>query len=208
MKSYRQTLRAYRDLYYEKHIDLYASVTGALLMGVFHLITTLLHFSWLTLNYSLYSFVLMFVRILLFYLDKSQNKKKLYLAGSLSLCVLLVPMTVSMVKTILEKDAPVYFFFWTIYLYATYGTVKFIMAVKTRHKARKSGDVLSDVKSMLSLVTACYTIQMMEFALIATFDSAKSNSMQVMQFMTHGAVIIFTVIVIFLLFAKYRRSDR
>lgn len=136
------------------------------------------------------------IRLLLTYMDTKLVKRRLFLVGAVSLAVLVIPMTVAMVKTIREKDAPVYFFFWMIYLYATYGTVKFIMAIRTRHKARKNGDVCNGVLSWITLVSALYTMQMMEFALIATFDTSRSRSMMIMQYLTHGAILIFTLFII------------
>ena len=64
----------------------------------------------------------------------------------------------------------------------------------------------TETQSWKSLVTACYTIQMMEFALIATFDEGKSSSMVLMQYLTHGAILIFTVYVIILMIIKYLRT--
>lgn len=198
-----KTVESIKAIYREKNISFYASIAGPLIMGTVHLISTLKQFSWLTFNYCLFSYLLVFIKVLLSFLDRGDNKKRLYLAGALSLCVLAVPMTVAMVKTIMEKDAPVYFFYWMIYLYATYGTIKFILAVRSRHTARKNGNVCQGVLSWISLVTAAYTIQMMEFALIATFDKDRSNAMTMMQFFTHGAVIIFTLFVIVYLLVKF-----
>lgn len=202
-----KTVESIKTVYREKNISFYVSIAGPLFMGTVHLISTVKQFSWLTFNYCLFSYILVLIKVLLAYLDRSNNKRRLYLAGALSLCVLAVPMTVAMVKTIMEKDAPVYFFYWMIYLYATYGTVKFILAVRSRHRARKSGDVYGGVLSWISLVTAAYTIQMMEFALIATFDKDRSDSMTTMQFFTHGAVIIFTLFVIVYLLMKFAKGN-
>ncbi len=201
-----KTVDRVQTLYRERNVSFYASIAGPLLMGTVHLAATLKQFSWLTCNYCLFSYLLVLIRVLLAYLDRQEKKRRLYLIGALSLAVLAVPMTVAMVKTITEKDAPVYFFYWMIYLYATYGTVKFILAVRSRHRARKSGSAFQDVLSRLSLVTAAYTIQMMEFALIATFDKDHSEAMIMMQFFTHGAIIILTLFEIVLLILKYVHS--
>ena len=195
-------------LYRSNHIDFYAAIAGPFIMGTAHLVTTILHFSWLTLNYCLFCYVFLLIRVLLTYLDKTHREDKLTLAGAISLIVLMIPMTVAMVKTIREKDAPAYVFYWMIYLYATYGTMKFILSIRGRHRARISGDILPGVTSWLSLVSAAYTLQMMEFALIATFDTNESHSMLLMQYFTHGAILIFTVFVIVHLFSKYLKGQR
>ena len=193
------------ELYRDHHIDFYAVTAGPFIMGTIHLVTTILHFSWLILNYCLFCYIFLLIRALLTYLDKAHRKDKLTLAGAVSLIVLMIPMTVAMVKTIREKDAPAYVFFWMIYLYATYGTVKFILAIRGRRRARISGDAFAGVMSWMSLVSAAYTLQMMEFALIATFDTGMSHSMLLMQYFTHGAILIFTIFVIVHLLSKYRR---
>ncbi len=191
-----KTINRIKTFYHEKNIKYYASVTGTFAMGTLHLAAAVMHFSWLTFNYCLFSYLLVLIRLLLTYMDTKLVKRRLFLVGAVSLAVLVIPMTVAMVKTIREKDAPVYFFFWMIYLYATYGTVKFIMAIRTRHKARKNGDVCNGVLSWITLVSALYTMQMMEFALIATFDTSRSRSMMIMQYLTHGAILIFTLFII------------
>ena len=202
MKTIDRIQKYYRD----KHIDFYASIAGPLIMGTVHLVATIKQFSWLTFNYCLFFYIYMAIKIFMSHLDKTGKKNNLFLVGAISLVVLIIPMTVAMVGTILERDAPVYIFYWMIYLYATYGTVKFIMAIRARHRARKSGDVFAGVMSWISLVTAAYTIQMMEFALIATFDTGGSHSMFVMQFLTHGAILIFTFFVIVHMFVGFVKS--
>ena len=202
MKTIDRIQKYYRD----KHIDFYASIAGPLIMGTVHLVATIKQFSWLTFNYCLFFYIYMAIKIFMSHLDKTGEKNNLFLGGAISLVILIIPMTVAMIKTILEKDAPVYVFYWMIYLYATYGTVKFIMAIRARHRARKSGNVLASVMSWISLVAAAYTIQMMEFALIATFDTGGSRSMLIMQFLTHGAILIFTVFVIIYMFVRFVKS--
>ena len=49
---------------------------------------------------------------------------------------------------------------------------------------------------------------MMEFALIATFDRGRSGAMTMLQFFTHGAVIIFTVFVIVYLLLRFVRDNK
>ena len=190
-----KTVQRMKTIYHDKRLGFYAP----LFMGTVNLVATLVSFSWLTLNYCLYSYILVLVKVFLEWLNQRTGRKELCFAGALSLAVLLIPMTVAMVKTIREKAPPSYPFFWLIYLYATYGTVKFVLAIRARRQARKSGDACKGVTSWISLVTAAYTIQMMEFALIATFDTEHSSDMILMQYLTHGAILLFTLFVIVLL---------
>ena len=197
-----------KALFSNKQIGLYASVAGSLIMGTIHLTATIRNFSWLTFNYCLFCYLLALIRILLTWFEKTERKSRIYLAGALSHAVLLIPMTVAMVKTILEKDAPAYIFFWMIYLYATYGTVKFILAVRSRHKARKSRDAYGGVISWLSLVSAAYTLQMMESALISTFDTENHYSMILLQYFSHGAILFFCCAIVVHLYIKFKKQER
>ena len=195
-----------RNIYSRYHINFYASIAGSLIMGTVNLVTTVMHFSWLTLNYCLFSYLLVLTRVLLTFLGRKPGRRALYLAGAISLMVLMFPMTAAMVQTITERGAPSYPFYWMIYVYAAYGTGKFVFAVRSRHRARKSGNAARGVLSWISLVSAAYTLQMMEFALIATFDPEGSGAMVMMQFFTHGAILVFTAFVIVHLFMKYLRQ--
>ena len=49
---------------------------------------------------------------------------------------------------------------------------------------------------------------MVEFALIATFDKDRSNAMTMIQFFTHGAIIIFTLFVIVFLLVKFTKAGK
>lgn len=193
---------------HKKSIDLAASVAGPLIMGTAHLAATVSRFSWLTFNYCLFSYVLVAVRLILTAVSERRGERRTYLAGALSLFALSIPMTVAMVKTILEKGAPVYLFFWFIYAYAAFGTVKLVLAIRERYRAHRSGGALREVTSQISLVAAFYTLQMMEFALIATFDTDVSYSMLLMQYFTHGAIVLFTGCVIVRLMVKWAKGGK
>ncbi|MBR1867070.1 MAG: hypothetical protein IJ800_00610 [Clostridia bacterium] len=72
----------------------------------------------MTFSYCLFSYFPVPIKVLLAYLDRDYDKRRLYLIGALSLCILAVPITASTGKTIIEKEAPVYFSYRMIYLYA------------------------------------------------------------------------------------------
>ena len=199
--------RRLRALWADERIKALTGLAGPIVMGTINMAATCLRFSWLTFNYGLFSYAVALCRWLLTRLDRRGAGKALYGAGALSFAGLLIPMTVAMVRTILERSAPNYPFFWMIYLYAAYGTAKFVMAVRARRVARTRGSVFEGLMSWLSLICAAYTVQMMEFCLIATFDEGGSQSMVVMQYLTHGAILIFTVGVIAHLAIKYYKKD-
>ena len=192
--------------FFQKEIVVFIlNILASFFMGSLHLVATIINFSWLTFNYCLFCYVLVAIFAILSRLNQGERGNHLYLIGAICLTVLIVPMTVAMVKTILEREAPAYLFDWLIYGYATYGTIKFICAIRALHKSRKGKKDYEIVTSWISLIDAAFTIQMMEFALIATFEPERS-SMLLMQFITHGAVIIFTIFVIVHFIIKFKGS--
>ena len=78
-------------------------------MGSLHLIASVIDFSWLTFNYCLFCYVLVAIFAVLNRLDQGESKPRLYIVGAVCLMALAIPMTVAMVKTILERGTPVYF---------------------------------------------------------------------------------------------------
>lgn len=194
-----------KSLYQNEVVSFILSIIGSFFMGTIHLIATISEFSWLSINYCLFCYALVAIIAVLTRLNQGEEKRRLYIVGAMCLMILMIPMTTAMVKTILERETPVYYFDWLIYVYATYGTVKIVWAIRSLHKARKSKTVYPIVTSWVSLIDAAFTIQMMEFALISTFDTEKSQSMIIMQFLTHGAIIIFTLITIIHLFFEFKK---
>lgn len=122
--------------------------------------------------------------------------------------IVLAPMMAAFVLTILYKDAPHYIVDWFIYAYALYGTLKMVFAV--RGLARKEKTDRQFVTAFLSFVGALYTMQMMEFNLIMTFDGGSNNAMYMMQLFSQGLIFLFALFVIslFVFKAIQRKSER
>lgn len=133
-------------------------------------------------------------------IEKYHIKPSHYLAGVISLSIVLAPMMAAFVLTILYKDSPHYFIDWFIYAYALYGTLKMIFAIKSLVKKDKTDRQY--VLSFLGLIGALYTMQMMEFNLIMTFSENTDNSMYMMQLFTQGAIFLFSLFVIGLFIYK------
>lgn len=137
-------------------------------------------------------------------IEKYHIKPNHYLAGVISLSMVLAPMMAAFVLTILYKDSPHYFIDWFIYAYALYGTLKMIFAIIRLVKKDKTDRQY--VLSFLGLIGALYTIQMMEFSLIKTFsESGNDGSMYLMQLFTQGAIFLFSLFVIGLFIEKDRQ---
>lgn len=202
-----KTIDKIKSLYQNESVKFILSIIGSFFMGTLHLIASVIDFSWLTFNYCLFCYVLVAIFAILNRLDQGESKPRLYIVGAVCLMALAIPMTVAMVKTILERETPVYRFDWLIYGYAAYGTIKFVLAIRSLHILRKNKIIYPIVTSWISLIDAAFTIQMMEFALISTFETERSYAMVVMQYLTHGAIIIFTIFVTIHFIIEFKRSS-
>jgi len=185
------------DFYHSGDIAFYVSLIGPLTMGTIHLVASIIHFDWIVVNYCIFSYLMLLFRVWQWAIEKYHIKPSHYLAGVISLSIVLAPMMAAFILTILYKDAPHYIFDWFIYAYATYGTLKMVFAIKNLCKKEKTNRQY--VLSFFGLISALYTIQMMEFSLIKTFsESGNDGSMYLMQLFTQGAIFIVSLIIIVL----------
>ena len=58
------------------------------------------------------------------------------------------------------------------------------------------------VLCIFGIISASYTIQMMEFALIKTFSVRQNETMFILQLMTQGAIFILAIVLMICLFYK------
>ena len=196
-----------KSIYNHGDVAFYFSLLGPLLMGTLHLIVTILHFNWIFLNYCIFSYTVVLFKVWQWAIEKYRIKPNCYIAGVISLVFIIAPMMASIVMTIRYKDAPHYVFDWLVYAYATYATIKIVFAIRSMFKKNKNDRQY--ILSYLGMITSLYTVQMMEFALIMTFSSGRSdNSMYLMQLFTQGAIFLFALFVIFLFIRKYVNSKK
>ena len=196
----KKLFKRFLDFYHTGDVALYVSLFPPLVMGTLHLVLILLKFDWILFNYCLFFYLMCLARVWQWAIKKYQMKMSHYLAGIISVCFILFPMMAAFVLTIRYKDAPHYLIDWFIYAYATYGTIKIVFAIK--NIAKKDKDDQRYVLSYVGLIGALYTIQMMEFNLIMTFDTGVTNSMYLMQLFTQGAIFLFSLFVIGLFIHK------
>lgn len=175
-------------------------------MGTIALVNTLIYFSIITFCYSIFSYSLAIIKICVNFFKKREKSQGLLLFGSVSLFFLSIPLVLAMVLTVLYKNKPVYLFFWVIYAYATYGTIKITTAIIGLNKARKMKDKFKNVDSYFSLISALYTIQMMEFALIATFGEGEDLFM--LQMLTQGVIFVVCILLSVKLFVGYIKNKK
>lgn len=197
----KKLIERIKHFYNSRNIALYFSLVGPLVMGTIHLVFVIIKFDWILVNYCIFSYLMFLFKVWQWAIEKYQIKPSHYLAGTISMVIVLAPMMASFVLTILYKDSPHYFIDWFIYAYALYGTLKMIFAIKSLVKKDKTDRKY--VLSFLGLVGALYTIQMMEFSLIKTFsESGNDESMYLMQLFTQGAIFLFSLFVIGLFIYK------
>lgn len=175
-------------------VAFYISLLGPLIMGTIHLIFVILRFDWIVLNYCIFSYLMMLFKVWQWAIEKYHIKPNHYVAGIISILVVLAPMMASFILTIMYKDAPHYLFEWLVYAYALYGTIKMVFAVKRLIKKNKTDRQY--VLSYLGLIGALYTIQMMEFRLIMfTSNGVVDKSMYMMQLFTQGFIFVFSLFI-------------
>ena len=198
----RKIIKKITDFYNSGDIKFYFSLLGPLTMGTIHLVSTILHFDWIVVNYCIFSYLMALFKVWQWTIEKYNTKPNNLMAGVISMITIIAPMTASFIMTIMFKDAPHYIFEWLIYAYSTYGTIKMVFAIKSLAKKEKSDREY--VNSYFGLIGALYTIQMMEFKLIMFASNGEVDySMYLMQLFTQGAIFIFSIVVIILFVKKY-----
>lgn len=207
MIGVKEIYKKIKSFYYSGNNELYFSLIPPFVMGTIHLIFVLINFDWIVLNYSIFYYVLMLIRVWQWFIEKYNLKPNVYISGVISMVLLIIPMMASFVLTIRFKDAPHYIFDWIIYAYALYAVIKMIFAVKKRLKKDKTNREY--IVSWFSIIGALYTIQMMEFALISTFSNQKNNEeMYILELFTQGAIFIFSIFIIILFIKQYIRLKK
>ena len=174
-------IKKIKDIWIKYELGFYSSVAGSLIMGTIHLVSTIMSFSWLTFNYMLFYYLLMFARVFIWYLHL-KKKNVFYLSGAIWLTLVLIPLGVSLFKTISDKEVTVYIFDWIIYGYAFYAFFKLIVSIINLSKKEKRQQPERNVLSWMSLISALFTMFMLEFTMIRTYIEGDVGSMWIMEF--------------------------
>ena len=197
----KKTINKVRDFYSIDDVAFYLSLLGPFIMGTIHLVFVIIKFDWILLNYCIFSYLMGLFKLWQWYIEKYHKKPHPYVAAIISMLIILAPMMASIVLTIRYKETPHYFVDWLIYAYALYGTIKMVFAIKELSKKNKNER--QTVLSYLGIISALYTIQMMEFALIKTFsENGEDFAMYLMQLFSQGAIFLFSIFVIGLFIYK------
>ena len=169
-------------------------------MGIFHQVYIIISFNFIILNYCIFCFSILFIKVWQWAIDKYALKPSHYISGIISIVVIIMPMMASLILTILYRDTPYFLFDWLIYAYALFGTIKMTLAIKNMFKKNKTEKEY--VLCIFGIISASYTIQMMEFALIKTFSVTQNETMFILQLMTQGAIFILAIVLMICLFYK------
>ena len=138
---------------------------------------------------------------------KKRDSGSPYIVGIIAFLVVLAPMMAAFVLTILFRDAPIYIFSWLVYAYALFGTIKMVLSI--RKLSRKDKTKREYTLSLLGLLSALYTIQMMEFRLIMFASNGQvDESMYLMQLFTQGAIFIYSIVAMILLLIKQIKASK
>ena len=203
----KKIINKYLDFYHKGDTTFCFSLIGPLIMGSIHLIASFIHFDWIVVNYCIFFYLMALSLTWQWSIEKYNLRINNYLAGIISIIFIIAPMMSSFILTILYRDSPHYLFDWLVYAYALYGTLKMVFAI--RKLIRKDKTNKEYVVSFLGMISALYTIQMMEFRLIMfSSDGSDKDAMYIMQLMTQGAIFIFVIFVIILLVIKLVKNNR
>ena len=182
------------DFLHKEKVAFAIGAFGAFAMGSVNLITCLIRFDWILLNYALFFYAMVAARIWLYLIKTRGWKPSFFVAGSILAFTSAFPMTASFVLTILYKEGAHYPLDWLIYAYAAYGTIKMVFAIKGLAKKKKEDYALT--LSLFSMLSALYTLQMMEFQLIMfASKGTMGNEMYYLLLFTQGFIFLFAIFV-------------
>ena len=196
-----------KTFYHKGDVPFYFSLLGPLFMGTVHLISVLIKFDWIVVNYCIFCFLMCLFKVWQWAIEKYKIRPNHYVAGFVSVLIIIAPMMASFLLTILYRNATHYLIDWFIYAYATYGTVKMVLSIKKLTSKYKTD--MEYVVSFFGLISALYTIQMMEFQLIMfASNGTVDKSMYYMQLFTQGGIFVVTIIIAYLFSKKVYKKDR
>ena len=115
-----------KAVYHTGDVAFYCSLFGPLFMGTVHLISVLIKFDWIVVNYCIFCFLMCLFKVWQWAIEKYKIRPNHYVAGFVSVLIIIAPMMASFLLTILYRNATHYLIDWFIYAYATYGTVKMV----------------------------------------------------------------------------------
>ena len=104
-----------------KNLDFYFSITISIIVAIFNLFLTIFSYSSYFLMYTIFYFLLVIFRIVIFkynkkYKNNTKNIRYLYLLTALSILLLISPMINAFISTFNFRETYHYVFYWIPYV--------------------------------------------------------------------------------------------
>ena len=200
-------IKKIKEFYHKYELSFYLSILGFFLMGTAHVVLTILEFTWLSLNYALFCFLMFISRIIIWILTKKNKTSNLYIISAVLLFLIIIPLAVTMVMTILNKNAPNYLYEYFIYAYALYAFIKISVSIKNLIKYKKENDE-QKILAWFSLVAALFTLFMLEFSMIRTFAKTDASSLYILEMFFQGIIIAIVIALIIYFIRENIKNNR
>lgn len=169
-------------------LSFYLSMIGFFIMGTIHMVLTILQFSWLSLNYTLFCYLMLLSRLIIRLLNKKKKTKNIFVISAALLASIIIPLSLTMVITIFNKATPVYLIEYFIYAYALYAFIKITFAIKNLIKYKNENDE-ERILGWFSLIGALFTLFMLEFSMIRIFGGTDASSLRILELFFQGIII-------------------
>lgn len=193
-----------KQIWDKYELGFYTSLIGSLAMGTIHLISICMNFSWIVYNYMIFCYLMAVARVLVWLLAKKNKMKTIYLLSFIIMLIILIPLGISLVMTIKERDTPHYLFDWIAYAYALYAFIKMGFAIKNLIKTNEEKKVLA----YFGLINALFTMFMLQFALIKMFSEDNYYSMYILMMVSQAVIISIALYVTVLFIVKFNKHRK
>lgn len=173
-------------------------------MGILNVVNTVFSFSWITICYAMFFFLMCILRILTWYFIDHKKIKKHFPILLISLSLTLINLAASMVMTILFRTQPVYIIEWIVYGYAAYAFIKLGISINDIVKAHKNKSGIT--RALILFIPTLFTIFLLEFTLIRTF-SFDYTKLFILEIVFQALIVCYTLsVLIYLVYLKVKRE--
>ena len=180
-----------------KNLDFYFSITISIIVAIFNLFLTIFSYSSYFLMYTIFYFLLVIFRIVIFKYNKKYKNNKiiryLYLLTALSILLLISPMISAFISTFNFRETYHYVFYWIPYVYGLFSLVKLVNTIEFIYKERKSKDIYKICIKHLTVLSTLYTLQMLEFALIRLNEDLLDTNIYYFELYTQGLIFLICI---------------
>ena len=174
-----------------------------LILGIIHLVEIIFHFDFIIMNYAIICFLLALANVWLFAIERLNAKPNMYVAGIISVVLIIIIMSSSLSLTILRT--PLNFkVLWMIAGYIIYVLFRLAFSISRLSNKKKKSD-RGYVSAYIGLLGALYALQMMIFRITAHLIKDLNNmplGATIFLSISQGLIIIFALVVVILFIKK------